>query len=139
VRADLDDEERALLAEAREAALSAWAPYSRFRVGAVLLGADGRAFRGANVENASYGLTMCAERVALFQGVIAGARPFRACAVACIDAAPEAGAGGRTPCGPCRQLLAEHMAPRARVIVGGVGVYTVAELLPDAFRFEPTA
>jgi len=137
VRVELDDDERALLARARQAALSAWAPYSRFRVGAALAGADGRVFLGANVENASFGLTMCAERVALFQGVIAGGRPFGACAVACVDAPAALGASARTPCGACRQLLAEHMPPDGRVIVDGAGVYRVEELLPAAFRFEP--
>src|SRR5215212_6867903 len=109
MRTKIADDEQALLDVARQAARSAWAPFSRFHVGAVLVGADGRHYVGANVENASFGLSMCAERVALFQGVIAAARPFSVCAVSCIDAPPDAGAASRSPCGACRQLLAEHM------------------------------
>jgi cytidine deaminase len=134
MRAELTTEEQALLEEARGAATGAFAPYSHFRVGAALRSADGRVFRGANVESASYGLTMCAERVALFQAVIAAARPVAACAVSCVDAKPELGAAGRMPCGACRQLLAEHLAPDANVIVDGVGAFRIAELLPEAFR-----
>jgi cytidine deaminase len=134
VRTELAPDEAELLEAARAVASRAWVPFSRFRVGAALVGADGVVYRGANVENASYGLTMCAERVALFQAVIAGARPIRVCAVACIDAPPELGSAGRTPCGACRQLLAEHMLPDGRVVVDGAGVYTIAELLPEAFH-----
>src|SRR5439155_25621935 len=134
--ATLTTDERALLEAARTAATGAFVPYSRFRVGAALRAQDGRLFRGANVESASYPLTMCAERVALFQAVNAGARPLAACAVACVDAKPELGAAERMPCGACRQLLAEHLAPGSAVIVDGVGVYEIEELLPQAFRLE---
>lgn len=123
---------RAALA-ARERAV---APYSRFAVGAALATEDGRVIGGANVESASYGLTCCAERVALFKALTTGHRRFAALAV--VAAAP----GGPMPCGACRQLLAEY-APAARVFVAdsrvpaAVREFRVAALLPEAFRVAP--
>lgn len=111
-------------------ALRAYAPYSRFRVGAAVQSADGTVFVGCNVENASYGLTVCAERVAIFNAVAAGApRPFTALAVSCVDAA----AGACSPCGACRQVIAEQLAENARVAVDGLGCFTPRELLPHGF------
>jgi cytidine deaminase len=114
---------------ARERAV---APYSKFAVGAALAARDGRIFTGANVESASYGLTCCAERVALFKALTEGARDFTLLAVAARQD------GGVVPCGACRQLLAEY-APSARVIVLDsarprmIREFGVAGLLPDAF------
>src|SRR5215510_11448003 len=111
---DLD----ALMARARDAARRAYAPYSHFRVGAAVQDADGAVYVGCNVENASYGLTICAERNAIFCAVAAGAvRPFAALAVSCIDA----NEGGCSPCGACRQVIAEHLWPDAPVRVDGLG------------------
>jgi len=122
-----------LLAYAREVAPRAYAPYSHFRVGAALQDANGSLFVGCNVENASYGLTICAERSAICAAVAAGAaRPFVAMAVVCIDAED----GSCSPCGACRQVIAEHFAPDAVIAVDGVGQFTPAELLPLAFRFQ---
>lgn len=126
-----------LIQAALRARRLAVAPYSRFAVGAALGTAAGKIFTGANVESASYGLTCCAERVALFKALTAGAREFTGLAVvARLD-------GGALPCGACRQLLAEY-APAARVFVvdtrrpAVVREFGVAELLPDAFlRFRP--
>ncbi|MBV9580652.1 MAG: cytidine deaminase, partial [Chloroflexi bacterium] len=96
-----------LSARAREAALRAYAPYSHFRVGAALEDADGGLYVGCNVENASYGLSICAERNAIFGAIAAGGRrPFRAIAVSCVDA-PD---NGCSPCGACRQVIAEHFS-----------------------------
>lgn len=124
-----------LVGGARLAAERAFAPYSRFPVGAAVMDAEGRVFVGCNVESASYGLSLCAERVALFSALAQGAaRPFRALAVACPAADPEVGDSGRMPCGACRQVMAEHLAPEAEVQVDGVGSFRLDALLPAAFR-----
>ncbi len=129
----------ALLERARRAALRAHAPYSDFRVGAAVVDAAGSVFEGCNVESASFGLSLCAERVALFAAVAAAARrPFAALAVSCVDAAATDSAG-RMPCGACRQVAAEHLAEDAPVYVDGVGSYSLRELLPVAFAFGAPA
>jgi len=127
----------ALLQAAAQARLQAVAPYSRFRVGAALLTANGVIIPGANVESASYGLTCCAERVALFRALTSGERDFVAIAVV---AAVE---GGPTPCGACRQLLAEY-ASDATVWTAHPDhldrgrEFSVGALLPAAFLdFQP--
>jgi len=118
---------------ALEAAENAYAPYSRFKVGAALLTAGGEVFTGCNVENASYGLTVCAERVALYKAVSRGERSFSAIAVA---------AGNDeycSPCGACRQVLAEFGGGIKVYMANRKGEYretTVAELLPAAFGLE---
>jgi cytidine deaminase len=122
-----------LLEHARGAAALAYVPYSRFRVGAAVL-AGGRVFLGCNVENASYGLCMCAERVAAFKAVSEGCGRLAMVAVSCVDADATLGASGRMPCGACRQVLCELADPEAPIIVDGVGTLTLAELLPNAFR-----
>ena len=121
-------------AKARERSV---APYSRFRVGAALLTRSGELITGANVESASYGLTCCAERVALFTALTSGKRDFTAIAVVARAA------GGPMPCGACRQLLAEY-ASDAQVLVAdsrrlkAVKQFSVRELLPGAFLdFRP--
>ena len=121
-----------LLIKAREAAERAYVPYSKFRVGAAVE-ADGQTYAGCNVENASYGLTVCAERVALFTAVAAGHRRVARIAVTCVDAGPDLGEGGRMPCGACRQVMAELMGPDGEVLVDGVGAFRVSDLLPSAF------
>ena len=117
-----------LLALAAQAAAAAYVPYSHFAVGAALRAEDGRIFTGCNVENASYGLTICAERNAVAHAVAEGARRFDAIAVVTEN--------GVTPCGACRQVLAEF-GPEMTVIVadaaGNRCIYTMRELLPDAF------
>ena len=121
-----------LLAEARAAADHARAPYSQFPVGAAVEGDDGRVYRGCNVESASYPLTMCAERVAIFSAIAAGAAPRRI-AVACLRGDPS-DPSSLMPCGACRQVMLDQMGPDAPVLVDGVGHFSVAELLPNGFR-----
>jgi cytidine deaminase len=119
----------AVVAAARAALANAHAPYSRFRVGAALEAEDGRVFVGANVENASYGLTNCAERVALGAAVTAGARRFRRIVVVTESNPPAA------PCGACRQALAEFGLDTVVHAVGETQVreWRLGDLLPDAF------
>lgn len=127
-----------LVQAAAQARLGAVAPYSKFKVGAALLTKNGEIIGGANVESASYGLTCCAERVALFKALTAGHRDFVAVAVVARWE------GGPMPCGACRQLLAEY-APNARVFIADtadlkkIRPYSVRGLLPKAFRLMPLA
>lgn len=117
-----------LLALAREAMKRSYSPYSHYPVGAALLCADGRIFQGCNIENASFGLTNCAERTAMFKAVSEGATEFTAIAIASTISAP-------WPCGACRQVLNEF-APGIRVLVtwdGGQDEMSLNDLLPHGF------
>jgi cytidine deaminase len=122
----MNDEE--LIAMAIEARERAYAPYSGFPVGAALLTRSGQVFTGCNVENAMFGLTVCAERVAIFKAVSAGERDFEAIAVAT--------APGASPCGSCRQVLREF-GRNLRILVadaeGNSQEFTLEQLLPSAF------
>jgi cytidine deaminase len=121
-----------LLALAREAALRAHCPYSHFRVGAAVVAGES-VFTGVNIEISSYGLTLCAERSALAAAISAGAGPVTQVAVACIDTPAEAPLAQRTPCGACRQWLAD-LAPNATISIDGAERdFTIADLLPHAF------
>ena len=124
--------------EARRAAENAYCPYSRFRVGAAVL-SRGAVFTGCNVENASYGLTICAERNAIFHAVSVGHFHVDAIAVSCIDAEDHASADLRMPCGACRQVIAEFSSPESLVIVDGVGRFKIEDLLPRPFRLKVLA
>jgi len=116
-----------LAAIARHAKGHAYAGYSRFRVGAALLTSDGTVFEGCNVENASYGLAICAERNAVFQAVAAGKKIFRSIAIASDDK------GYLSPCGACCQVLSEF-APRLEVLLtdarGNIKVTSLDKLFP---------
>jgi len=103
-------------------------------VGAAVLTDDGRVFAGVNIENASYGLTVCAERVAIFAAVSAGAR--RLTTLALTTASVPSTSEETMPCGACRQVMAEFMSSEARVLVDRVGEFRLEQLLPSAFRLQ---
>ena len=127
-----------LLAAAREAAKSAYCRYSNFHVGAAVL-VRGKIIPGCNVENASYGLTICAERVAIFSAVAGGQLPIEAIAVACVDASSSGPLEGKMPCGACRQVIFEFGGPNIPVFVDGAGDYLLGDLLPYAFQLTDHA
>jgi cytidine deaminase len=129
----LSAEDLELIDMARMAARRAYCPYSRFPVGAALRCSVG-VVTGCNIENASYGLAICAERVALFSAVAQGGREITRLAVACVEAGPDGSPGERMPCGACRQVIAELMPPDAVVLIDGVGAVRVADLLPQPFQ-----
>ncbi len=125
-----------LVRRARSARASAYAPYSRYPVGAAVLGDDGAIHGGCNVENAMYGATMCAERVAAFTAVAAGGRRLRAVAVVTR--------GGGTPCGACRQVLSELGGPEMVVAIASAEdaayrILSLGDLLPEAWTADDLA
>ncbi len=133
-RVQLSAEQRATLLTAAKAALAnAYAPYSKFKVGAAVLTETGAVYRGCNIENASYGLTICAERTAIFTAVNEEAERMRIRAIA-VWSDPE---GPCSPCGACRQVIFEF-GPDAIVLFQGkkgVEELSASELLPAGFRF----
>jgi len=124
-----DDMRETLIQKALHARDWAYAPYSNYAVGAAVLTESGKIYDGVNVENAVYPLTLCAERVAIFKAVSQGERSFQAIAVVTE--------GGGTPCGSCRQVMAEFGMESIVLIADSKGKllaeYSVADLLPSAF------
>ncbi|WP_346778667.1 cytidine deaminase [Burkholderia sp. Ac-20353] len=133
-----DDEmdTQALIDAAKAAREKAYAPYSRFKVGAALRTKDGKIFHGCNVENASYGLCNCAERTALFAAIAAGYRPGDFAVLAVVGETD----GPIAPCGACRQVMIELGTPSLDVVLanlnGDVRVTRADALLPDAFYLK---
>jgi len=126
---------RELIEAATAARARAYAPYSRFNVGAAVLGADNQIYLGCNVENASFGLTICAERVAVTNAVAHGCREFVALAVVA-----ETDSGPVTPCGACRQVLAEFSPHLTVICADGKNppqIIKLDDLLPHRFEFGP--
>ena len=120
-----------LFAEASKAADFAYAPYSKFRVGAALLSDDGTIITGCNVENRSFGLTICAERTAVVKALSSGQRSFKALAVSTPDSEIPVG-----PCGACRQVLSEFMPPESPVIFGGSGKDRISTTLGILYPYD---
>ncbi|MGG3780894.1 cytidine deaminase [Schinkia azotoformans] len=124
----------ALIEKAKEAREMAYVPYSKFKVGAALLTEEDDIIKGCNIENASYGLTNCAERTALFKAYSEGIKKFKALAVVADTERPV------PPCGACRQVMAEFCPPNMPVYLtnlkGDIFETTVQELLPGAFTAE---
>lgn len=126
-------ETKTLIEEARKGRENASAPFSKYKVGAALLTADGKVYRGCNVENCTYALTVCAERVALLSAIAAGDRKFTAIAVVTQSEDPA------SPCGPCRQLLWEYCGDIDVTIAnldGKQETMKLSELLPRPFSFS---
>ncbi|AWE06805.1 cytidine deaminase [Lysinibacillus sp. 2017] len=123
-----------LLTESKIAREKAYVPYSKFKVGAALLGANGTVYHGCNIENAGYSMTNCAERTAFFKAVSEGVREFKAIAIVADTPGP------CSPCGACRQVMSEFCTPDMPVYLtnlnGDVQETTVGELLPGAFTTE---
>ena len=121
-----------LIESAREARENAYAPYSKYPVGAALLGSDGQVFTGTNIENGVNDLSICAERVALFKAISEGVKDFKKLAVVCEGDYCK-------PCGACRQTLIEH-APDLKIIManpeGNYKTVELKDLLPETFRLE---
>lgn len=122
-----------LVEEAKAARLNAYTPYSHFLVGAALEARDGKVYRGCNIENASYGLTNCAERTAFFGALAQGRKPGDFVRLAIVGATD----GPISPCGACRQVIIELGGPNLEVILanlnGKIEITTAAKLLPGAF------
>ncbi len=130
----MDDGSKALLAKAKEVVSSCYCPYSGFHVTAVIEDDEGGLHTGVNVENSSYGLTICAERAAVFKAVSHGQRKFRRILIYSPDGDP-------LPCGACRQVLAEFCDdnfPVILVTIDSIKHYTLAELLPGRFQLGLT-
>ena len=125
-------ESEALLAQARRAAEFSYSPYSKFRVGAVVVASDGTVYTGANVENAAYSSTLCAEAVAIGHAAASGVRKIDIVAVACLDG------NGCYPCGHCRQKMREFGVETVIVEdpAGGARIHRFEELLPYGFGPE---
>mgnify|MGYP003412797071 CR=1 FL=1 len=121
-----------LIQEAIEARKQAYTPYSQFKVGAAVLTADGNVFRGCNIENASYGLTNCAERTAIFKAISEGEPKVKAIAIVADTDGPV------SPCGACRQVIAEFSDDHTKVYLsnlkGDLQETSIAELLPGFFK-----
>lgn len=124
-----------LIEQALAARENAYAPYSGFRVGAVLVAADGRQFYGCNMENASYSMTICAERSAVCAAIAAGTQEFHKIAIVGGKTAEEAETVPCTPCGACLQVLVEFCPPTFPVLLTD-GVHLLKEFLPMQFRLE---
>lgn len=129
------EQERALLDRARKAASMAYCRYSQFPVGAAVVTETGQTFIGCNIENASYGLACCAERVAIFNAISSGAKSITMIAVSCLQGSADSPAS-LMPCGACRQVMAEFMDPAAPVLVDKVGKFALRDLLPNPFALS---
>lgn len=126
--------DEALLAAARAAGANAHSPYSGWKVGsaAVFTETGGAVFKGANVENGSYGLTICGERSAIFAGVVAGGRRLVRIALTCSDSSGTLVAK-IAPCGACLQVIAEFGGPDTAIVIDGRGTFRLADFLPLPF------
>lgn len=128
--------EKLLLDTASASAKNTYSPHSRFPVGSAVLTGSGLIFPGTNIENASYGLTMCGDRAAIFNAVSNGHHDIEAMAISCPDAPQDGKINYRMPCGACRQVMVEFMDEDAPIIIKDVGTFTVGQLLPMPFMLR---
>lgn len=126
--------EKTLIAAAQAAKEHSYSPYSNFPVGAAVLLEDGQVFTGTNIENASYGLTCCAERVALFSARTASTAKVTGLAISIGRVGIDLPKESLVPCGACRQVMSEFLAPETPVYVDGNRTFTMGELLPHSFK-----
>ena len=125
-----DDE---LIKKSREAAAEAYCPYSNFPVGAAVIAEDDKLYLGCNIENAGYGLTVCAERTAIFNAVSAGNKRIKVVAVTCLKG-DKSDPGSLMCCGACRQVISEFLDDNGKILVDGVGSFTMDDMLPLRFK-----
>jgi cytidine deaminase len=126
----MKEEFKKLIKEAEKARKRAYTPYSKFKVGAAVLSSDGKIFSGCNIENASFGMSVCAERVAIFKAISEGSTKFKAIAVIGDTDKP------CSPCGACRQVISEFGEEILLIMAnlkGDVKIKKIGELLPEAF------
>lgn len=126
-RLEMTDDWTILINEAISAQKNAYSPYSDFKVGAAIITKEGKIFTGCNVENASYGLTVCAERIAVFKAISEGYLDLEAIAIVASDSKPT------FPCGACRQVLIEFNENMKVYVNNGKKTYTISDLLPNSF------
>lgn len=127
----MNEKYKKLIGEAEQARKKAYTPYSKFKVGAAILTSEGRIFSGCNIENASFGLTICAERVAVFKAISEGFKKFEAIAIIADTLRP------CYPCGACRQVILEFGEDITLVMAnlkGDIKINKIKELLPEAFN-----
>lgn len=134
---DKESPEERLISAARKAMKNTYSPYSNFPVGAAVLLEDGQIFLGTNIENASYGLTCCAERVALFSARTATDAKVVGIAVSVGQEGDKMHKNALSPCGACRQVMAEFLSPKTPIYLDGKPTLTMEELLPNAFVLVP--
>ncbi len=127
----MSDEE--LLQKSRDAAKNTYSPYSKFPVGAAAIAEDGKLYLGCNIENASYGLTNCAERSAIFNAVSAGNKKIKAIATSCTEG-DMSDPNSLMCCGACLQVISEFIEEDGKILVDGVGSFSIKDLLPVRFK-----
>lgn len=123
-----------LIEKAKAAQKNSYSPYSKFKVGAAVIGNSGAIYSGCNVENASYGLTLCAERVAIFNAISNGESSITEVAVTCIGNDTDDSPSTLMPCGSCRQVMSEFCIPTTKIHIDGIGETILQDLLPNPFE-----
>lgn len=127
---------KTLLEKAKAAQKNSYSPYSGFKVGAAVIGNSGKIYTGCNVENSSYGLTLCAERVAIFNAISNGEASITEIAITCTENNTDDNPPSLMPCGSCRQVMTEFCEGDTVIHIDGVGLTTLKEILPNPFKLS---